>query len=342
MEKSNFIRSSGTPTKFSEDEFPKITVIVACKDAASTITRTLSSIEAQDYANIQVIVIDGGSSDQTHNIIEEFRHIVDVYISGKDKGVADAHNIALLHATGDLITFLNADDFKLPGCFYFVAKKFMADASVDIVSTGLKIIDEHLTETHYYNKKEDIVVTVPNMLMKFTAFNCHFFSRSALASQPPFLNFVSDDDSRFIACDRLWMIQLAKRNPKTAFVSGAYHCYMAHANSATLSGKNWKKIRHEHIWIAKELLKTNCNHEEKNLIQTFKYRNEVLLIVLTLMEFKFETAIAFAASKVASQGWRWAANIPIVLASELHFRIKPRLRSALRRAKFKLASTDTL
>ena len=120
--KSNFIRSSGTPTKFSEDEFPKITVIVACKDAASTITRTLSSIEAQDYANIQVIVIDGGSSDQTHNIIEEFRHIVDVYISGKDKGVADAHNIALLHATGDLITFLNADDFKLPGCFYFVAE----------------------------------------------------------------------------------------------------------------------------------------------------------------------------------------------------------------------------
>ena len=92
-------------------KLPKITIITVAYNSANTIRDTIKSIIAQDYNNIEYIIIDGGSSDETVDIIKEFPDMIDYYISEKDRGIYDAMNKGILAATGDIIGILNSDDF---------------------------------------------------------------------------------------------------------------------------------------------------------------------------------------------------------------------------------------
>ena len=87
----------------------KISIITISYNAEITIEKTLKSIESQSYDNIEHIIVDGGSHDNTLEICNSFPHISKI-ISEPDKGVYDAFNKGLNIATGDVIGFLNADD----------------------------------------------------------------------------------------------------------------------------------------------------------------------------------------------------------------------------------------
>lgn len=88
----------------------KVTVITVCFNSASTLGRALTSVFDQDYKNFECIVIDGGSSDGTLDILDSFRSSLHCVISEPDKGIYDAMNKGLERATGDIVCFLNADD----------------------------------------------------------------------------------------------------------------------------------------------------------------------------------------------------------------------------------------
>jgi glycosyltransferase len=87
----------------------KISIITISFNAEKTIEKTLMSIESQSYDNIEHIIVDGGSKDNTLEICNSFPHVSKI-ISESDKGVYDAFNKGLKIATGDIIGFLNADD----------------------------------------------------------------------------------------------------------------------------------------------------------------------------------------------------------------------------------------
>ena len=88
----------------------KISVITVCYNSQDTIAFTLNSILNQDYKNIEHIIIDGGSTDNTINIINQYNFKNKKFISEKDNGIYDAMNKGISIATGDIITTLNADD----------------------------------------------------------------------------------------------------------------------------------------------------------------------------------------------------------------------------------------
>ena len=89
----------------------KISIITVCLNCEGLIERTINSVIDQKYPSIQFIVIDGGSSDGTLDVIKRYEDKIDVIISGKDNGIYDAMNKGLDYATGDLIYFLNAGDY---------------------------------------------------------------------------------------------------------------------------------------------------------------------------------------------------------------------------------------
>lgn len=92
---------------------PKISIITASYNAVSTIEKTILSIINQTYPNIEYIIIDGGSTDGTVDIIKKYEDKIAYWISEPDKGIYDAWNKGLNVAHGDWIEFIGADDFLL-------------------------------------------------------------------------------------------------------------------------------------------------------------------------------------------------------------------------------------
>jgi glycosyltransferase involved in cell wall biosynthesis len=88
----------------------KISVITVCYNSASTLERALQSVADQDWSNIEHIVIDGGSTDCSIDILEGFRSQLAYMVSEPDHGIYDAMNKGLAQANGEIICFLNADD----------------------------------------------------------------------------------------------------------------------------------------------------------------------------------------------------------------------------------------
>ena len=88
----------------------KVSVITAVLNGADTLSRTINSVAQQDYPAMEYIVVDGGSTDGTLELIESACDIVDCCIEGPDSGIAEAMNKGLSQATGDLVLFLHADD----------------------------------------------------------------------------------------------------------------------------------------------------------------------------------------------------------------------------------------
>lgn len=88
----------------------KVSIITSTFNSAATVSDTLLSVEKQTYANIEHIIVDGLSTDNTLKIVEHFKHINKV-VSEKDDGIYDAMNKGIEIATGDIIGILNSDDF---------------------------------------------------------------------------------------------------------------------------------------------------------------------------------------------------------------------------------------
>lgn len=89
----------------------KVTVITVCLNSKETIERALQSVRSQTYQNLEHIVIDGGSTDGTLDVIESHRRNSMVIISEPDHGLYDAMNKGVKKSTGDIVCFLNSDDY---------------------------------------------------------------------------------------------------------------------------------------------------------------------------------------------------------------------------------------
>lgn len=88
----------------------KISIITVCFNSAATIKKTFDSVRAQTFQNVEYLVIDGASRDNTVEIIKQNTDIIDYWISEKDKGLYDAINKGIAKATGDYVGILNSDD----------------------------------------------------------------------------------------------------------------------------------------------------------------------------------------------------------------------------------------
>lgn len=109
---------------------PKISIITVSYNSESTIEETLKSITSQEYDNMEYIIVDGGSADQTLSIIERYRKKISIVISEKDNGISDAFNKGIAMATGDIIGIINSDDIMLPDTLSTLSQEF--DATTDI------------------------------------------------------------------------------------------------------------------------------------------------------------------------------------------------------------------
>ena len=123
----------------------KVTIITATFNSSKTIQDTILSLESQTYNNIEYIIVDGNSKDNTLKIINEYSTRVSTVICEPDKGIYDALNKGISAATGDVIGFLHSDDIlAYPDAITDIVSKF-SEGNFDAVYADLEYVSQDNT-----------------------------------------------------------------------------------------------------------------------------------------------------------------------------------------------------
>ena len=121
-------------------EGPYISVVTPSFNSATTIRETIESVLAQDYKNWEHIVVDGGSSDGTVDVLRSFGHVI--WSSEKDEGHYDAMNKGISRGKGEVVVILNADDYFRPGALRQVAEAFTSHPDWDALFGDVIFVDD--------------------------------------------------------------------------------------------------------------------------------------------------------------------------------------------------------
>lgn len=110
--------------------YPVISIVTVCFNSARTLEETMKSVLEQNYPALDYVVIDGGSTDGTLDIIDRYKDRLGYLKSEPDRGISDAFNKGIMNAKGDIICIINSDDILLPGALRAVAEHY--DENVDV------------------------------------------------------------------------------------------------------------------------------------------------------------------------------------------------------------------
>ncbi len=115
-------------------DWPKISIVTPSFNQGRYIEETIQSVLFQNYPNLEYIIIDGGSTDETISVIKKYEGYITYWVSEPDNGQSEAINKGLKYCTGEIFNWLNSDDSYLPDTFFNVATAFMQDTGLIAVS----------------------------------------------------------------------------------------------------------------------------------------------------------------------------------------------------------------
>lgn len=147
FDSENFMQMSEGGVR-EDTEIPvKVSVVVAVFNGEQYLEQTLNSIIEQTYQNIELIVVDGASTDRTHQILQKFNDKIDYWISEPDNGIYDAWNKAIKASSGEWISFVGADDILLPTAIeqYLQHIESLKPQTVEYVSSKIQIVTHDLS-----------------------------------------------------------------------------------------------------------------------------------------------------------------------------------------------------
>jgi len=122
--------------------FPRISIVTPSYNQGMYIEQTIRSVLLQNYPDLEYIIIDGGSSDNTVEIIKKYEPWLKYWVSEKDHGQTNAINKGILKCDGEIFNWLNSDDYYSKGCFKYLAENF-EDKNTDIVAGKYRFFFEN-------------------------------------------------------------------------------------------------------------------------------------------------------------------------------------------------------
>jgi glycosyltransferase involved in cell wall biosynthesis len=121
-------------TRSDDNPWPKVSIVTPSYNQGEFIEETIRSVLLQGYFNLEYIVVDGGSDDQTVDILEKYDPWIDWWVSERDEGQTQAINKGIARATGEVFNWINSDDYLAKGALDRVASRFAESEDIDIVA----------------------------------------------------------------------------------------------------------------------------------------------------------------------------------------------------------------
>ena len=135
------IRLKGISNGSKQLGWPVISIITVVYNNKAALEKTITSVLSQTYKNIEYIIIDGGSTDSTTDLLRSYENSITYWLSEKDAGIYDAMNKGLMAATGEYVWFINAGD-QIPG-IETVRSIIKNDPMIDIYYGDAMVVDEN-------------------------------------------------------------------------------------------------------------------------------------------------------------------------------------------------------
>jgi glycosyltransferase involved in cell wall biosynthesis len=267
---------------------PKISVIVAVLNMQQYIASALDSVIRQNYSNLELIVIDGGSTDGTLDIIKQYQQHLAFWKSEKDKGHCDAVNKALDYATGDFIIMLNADDTFGENLLNKVAETCTKNPSAKIITCGVQIFKKDANNKIHISKEISspglLQITLHNMLFELPVINARFFHKDIFQRFGKFIATHADGTYN-LSNDRDFLSNIALAGIQTEIIPEPLYIYFSHEESLTFNPKNHIKIRKEHLKLAEKFLTTKTlTPQQKKIFKSWQANESAYLCLLYAMQ----------------------------------------------------------
>ena len=279
----------------STKTYPKVTVVVPSYNQGFYLEETLLSIIRQNYPALELIVIDGGSTDNSVEVIKKYENYIKYWISEKDRGQSHAINKGFERATGDWVAWMNSDDCYLEGAFKYIfdgLETIKYDFIHGNCRTGLQIETSRFRDIKVNYKKN-----IFNLLLFFHSTVRIIPSQSVFLKRELFEKAGLLDEEYHYCMDLEWYCRIYLRTkPRTHFYSQGLSFFRKNEETKSTAGKD--KMTDEILKIIKvyrpfitffqkmqldSMLDYTMNYKRK---KDFKQANLPTLL-LVLLKFPF-------------------------------------------------------
>lgn len=249
--------------------YPKISIVTPSYNQGEFIEQTILSVINQNYPNLEYIIIDGGSTDQTVDIIKKYEKYISYWESVPDNGQTDAINKGFAKCTGDIFNWINSDDYYEPNVFFAIAECFDSHPEIHILcgkEWGFNndnpldrklhdgsIISESIYETLYIG-----IIDQP----------CTFFKKNSIENYFPL-----EISLRYVMDKKIWWSYLLENGKnKILSIDNVFTNFRLHPSSKTVSMSN--DFIKETDELKYSLLK-NLNAPISLLNQLYSFNNNI-------------------------------------------------------------------
>lgn len=262
--------------------WPKISVITPSYNQAEFLEETILSVLNQNYPNLEYIIIDGGSTDRSVEIIKKYEKYITYWVSGKDEGQADAVNRGFKMAKGEIFVWLNSDDTYLPGALGKAVEFFNTHSYIGMI----------YGKTYFINERGNVIGNYPT-----EPFNYKGLARSNFLAQPSvffrsevyFAVGGLDSDLHYTMDYELW-IRIAKTY-RVEYLPVFLSTYRLHKESKSVSGVHalraskecLKTVMKYHGWAPPNRVYGYCYHVLKNKMPRFLVKVKPLMLFLSIL-----------------------------------------------------------
>ncbi|MHB0965795.1 MAG: glycosyltransferase family 2 protein [Bellilinea sp.] len=220
---------------------PRITVVTPSYNQAAFIEETIHSVLDQDYPNLEYIIVDGGSTDGSVDIIRRYADRLAWWVSEKDRGQTDAINKGFARATGEILAWLNSDDTYQPG-----ALREAATALAEHPQAGLLYGD-----ANYIDEKSRVIGRFPAAQTDYGRLRrgyVHVPQQSAFFRADLWRKVGPLDPTFFFAMDYDLWVRLARQAP-VVYIPRLWANFRLHSNAKTISADDrcWPEMLRVHF-----------------------------------------------------------------------------------------------
>lgn len=207
-----------------DGRFPRISVIIPSYNQGQFLEMTLRSILNQEYPNTEIIIMDGGSTDGTVDVLKRYARYVSYWVSEPDNGQAAAINKGMAMATGQLVGWQNSDDLYLSGFFHLVADALRRHPDGDLFFGNVYLIDD---QNRVYQESRFVPFALRELICLGWNLSSQavFVQRSLLGRVGPMREDIS------VGFDWDWFIRVGRVAARPILLGQSGGCYRVHPAS---------------------------------------------------------------------------------------------------------------